>query len=175
MKTFTHKQPDYPVRHPESIALIEDLLRTKEWTRLEGAPELEADLATFHGNDPTGRKPIPWFIASGTAALEAIMLGHGLGPGDEVVTTPYTWGATVSAILAIGAIPKFADIDADSGLLTPETVAASHRRPRPSWWCISLARPLTWLVCVRSAMTTRYRSLKTPVRPRCAKSWSSRR
>ena len=125
MLKFTHQPPAYPVRHEESLEVIADLLRHKEWTRLEGAPELEADLEAFHGPDQQGRAPIAWFIASGTAALEAIMLGHGIGPGDEVVTTPYTWGATVSAILAIGAIPRFADIDADSGLLTPENVAAA--------------------------------------------------
>ena len=124
MLQFHHQPPAYPVRHPESLAIIQDLLQHQEWTRLEGAPELEHDLAAFHGPDPKGRAPIPWFIASGTAALEAIMLGHGIGPGDEVVTTPYTWGATISAILAIGAIPTFADIDADSGLLTPRNVAA---------------------------------------------------
>ncbi|TVR44545.1 MAG: hypothetical protein EA402_06680 [Planctomycetota bacterium] len=124
MQHFSHRPPPYPVRHESTIQAVIDHLRQGDWTRLEGAPELEADLAAFHGPDPRGRAPLPWFIASGTAALEAIMLGHGIGPGDEVITSPYTWGATVSAILAIGAIPRFADIDGDSGLITPESVAA---------------------------------------------------
>ncbi len=61
-------------------------------------------------------------MASGTAALEAMMLGHEIGPGDEVITTPFTWGATVSSILAIGAAPVFADIDRVTGLIDPGTV-----------------------------------------------------
>ncbi|NEP79013.1 MAG: hypothetical protein F6K39_13085 [Okeania sp. SIO3B3] len=52
------------------------------------------------------------------------MLGHGIGPGDEVITTPYTWGATVAAILAIGAVPVFADIQADCPVIDPESVAS---------------------------------------------------
>jgi dTDP-4-amino-4,6-dideoxygalactose transaminase len=111
------KMPDHPVRRPEVIAAAVRLLETGAWTRLEGAPETEAALRDFHGGGEV------WFVASGTAALEAIMLGHGIGPGDEVVTTPYTWGATVSSILAIGAVPIFADIDRTTGLLDVASVA----------------------------------------------------
>lgn len=115
---FTHTMPVYPTRAaPEIIQAAIDQLTHGEWARLEGAPETERALEAYHGGG------LAWFIASGTAALEAILLGHGIGPGDEVITTPYTWGATVSAILAIGAIPVFADIDGTSGLLDPETVA----------------------------------------------------
>ncbi len=122
MPALTRTPPPYPSRRPEVIEAAVRVLRDGDWTRLEGAPELEADLAAWHGPGVDGRATIAWYVASGTAALEAIMLGHGLGPGDEVITTPYTWGATVSAILAIGAIPVFADVDPLSGLIRPETV-----------------------------------------------------
>lgn len=52
------------------------------------------------------------------------MLGCGVEPGSEIITTPYTWGASVSAILAIGAVPVFADIDYSTGQLDPSSVAA---------------------------------------------------
>jgi len=113
---ITERMPPYPTRRPEVIAAAVDALQRGEWARLEGVPETEAALREYHGGSHV------WFISSGTAALEAILLGHGIGPGDEVITTPYTWGATVSAILAIGAIPVFADIDPISGLLDPDTV-----------------------------------------------------
>ena len=69
------------------------------------------------------------------------MLGHGIGPGDEVITTPYTWGATVAAILAIGAVPIFADIQPDSPLLDPEDVS---RRIGPKTKAIMAVHSL-WL------------------------------
>ncbi len=118
-RPFVHTEPAYPVRRPEAIAAVVRQLESGDWTRLEGCPELEADLEARHGPDPAGRDPLVWFVASGTAALEAILLGHGIGPGDEVITTPYTWAATVSAVLAVGAIPVFADVDPVSGLLDP--------------------------------------------------------
>lgn len=118
-RLFTASPPAYPNRAEAVLAPAMDRLRSGAWVRLEGTPELEADLQTFHGGGTV------WFLASGTAALEALLLGHEIGPGDEVVTTPYTWGATVAAILAVGAIPRFADVDAQTGLLTPATVAAA--------------------------------------------------
>jgi dTDP-4-amino-4,6-dideoxygalactose transaminase len=79
-------------------------------------------LAGFHAADEQGREPLPWFIASGTAALMALLLGHGIGPGDEVITTALTWAAPTSAILAVGATPVFADIEETSGLIDPAAV-----------------------------------------------------
>jgi len=115
---LTERMPAYPVRRPEVIAAAVDALQRGEWARLEGVPETEAALRAYHGADHV------WFVASGTAALEALLLGHGIGPGDEVITTPYTWGATVSAILAVGAVPVFADIDRITAQIDPATVEA---------------------------------------------------
>jgi len=110
--------PAYPKITTEVREAVLRQLESGAWTRLEGAPELERAWEVFQGGGHA------WFVSSGTAALQAIMLGHGIGPGDEVITTPYTWGATVSAILMIGAIPVFADIDFATGQIDPSSVAA---------------------------------------------------
>ena len=115
-RILTEMPPVFPARRPGILAAAREILDTGAWTRLEGVPETERALRDFHGGGEV------WFVSSGTAALEAIMLGHGIGPGDEVITTPYTWGATVSSILAIGAVPVFADVNPVSGLMDPATV-----------------------------------------------------
>lgn len=70
--------------------------------------------------------------ANGTAALHAALLAHGVGPGDEVITTSFTFIASVNSILYTGARPKFVDIlpccfNMDPGLIeaaiTPRTKA----------------------------------------------------
>jgi len=61
---------------------------------------------------------------SGTAALHVAYAALGLGPGDEVVTTPMTFIATASGASLLGATVRFADVDPDSGLIDPVSVEA---------------------------------------------------
>lgn len=60
--------------------------------------------------------------SSGHGALQMALAGLEIGPGDEVITTPYTWGASISCILHQGAIPVFADVDKKTGLIDPKTI-----------------------------------------------------
>lgn len=63
--------------------------------------------------------------SSGTTALHLAMLAHGLGPGDEVITSPFTFIASVNSILYTGATPVFADIDEATFNIDPVKLEAA--------------------------------------------------
>jgi dTDP-4-amino-4,6-dideoxygalactose transaminase len=64
-------------------------------------------------------------VNSGTSALHLALLAAGIGPGDEVITVPFTFVATVSAICYTGATPVFVDIEPDYFTMDPSTIEAA--------------------------------------------------
>ncbi|GDY12607.1 UDP-4-amino-4,6-dideoxy-N-acetyl-beta-L-altrosamine transaminase [Planctomycetota bacterium] len=64
-------------------------------------------------------------VNSGTAALHCAYFAAGLGPGDEIVTSPLTFAATANAALYLGAKPVFADVCSETGCLDPQAAAAA--------------------------------------------------
>lgn len=89
----------------ETIAGVADVLRSGWITSGPKVKEFEAELSRFCGG-----RPVRTFN-SGTAALEIGLRLAGVGPGDEVITTPLTWVATSNVVLAVGAKPVFVDVD----------------------------------------------------------------
>ena len=64
-------------------------------------------------------------VNSGTAALHLLMLAHGVGDGDEVITSPFTFVASANAALFVGARPVFVDIEPQTYCLDPAKVEAA--------------------------------------------------
>ncbi|MEH6714992.1 DegT/DnrJ/EryC1/StrS aminotransferase family protein [Parasphingorhabdus flavimaris] len=62
-------------------------------------------------------------VANGTLALDLALRALGIGAGDEVIVTPRTFIASISSVITAGASPVFADVDWDSGNITPKSIA----------------------------------------------------
>ncbi len=90
--------------------------KVNAWTGQETAA-FEREFAAWCGTD----RAIA--MANGSLALSAAYLAIGLGPGDELITTPRTFIATASSAVLLGAKPVFADVDLDSGSITANTIA----------------------------------------------------
>jgi len=94
-----------PTIDEATIASVADTLRSGWITSGPKVAEFEKQLSAYFGG-----RPVRTFN-SGTCTMEIALRVAGIGPGDEVITTPISWVATASVILEVGATPVFADID----------------------------------------------------------------
>lgn len=78
-------------------------------------------------------------LANGTVALDVALRALGIGPGDEVITTPRTFLASASCIVTAGAKPVFADVDRDSQNITADTIRAVLSPRSKAIICVHLA------------------------------------
>lgn len=103
---------------PEEEKAVIDVLRRGALTRWGGAAvdALEEDWAARLGV----RHAVA--VSSGTAAIQVALAALDLPPGAEVITSPVTDMGTVIGILGAGAVPVFADVDPETGMITAETV-----------------------------------------------------
>lgn len=113
--------PPWPHYEPDEIAAVSRVLSSgavNYWTGEEGR-RFERAFAAYHGV----RHGVA--VTNGSVALELALHAMGIGEGDEVVVTPRTFVASASSIVLCGATPVFADVDRNSGNISPEGVQAA--------------------------------------------------
>ncbi|MFF3617273.1 DegT/DnrJ/EryC1/StrS family aminotransferase [Streptomyces sp. NPDC002580] len=94
-----------PYLYGQEAVAVARILESGQYGHTDVTEEFERGIAAFLGVPDTVA------VASGTAALHSALLAAGVGPGSEVVVPSMTFCATIQAILAVGATPRFADID----------------------------------------------------------------
>ncbi len=124
--------PIWPQNSPLEEQAVLRVLRSGEWWKNSLGESINRDDAT----DPPGSE-VAQFESSfarvhacrygigninGTASLEIALRAAGIAPGDEVIVPAYTFIATATAPLMIGAVPIFADIEPDTCNINPESI-----------------------------------------------------
>ncbi|MDO5769918.1 MAG: DegT/DnrJ/EryC1/StrS aminotransferase family protein [Psychrobacter sp.] len=118
----------------EACAVSQVLLSNKVnyWTGQEGR-QFEQEFADW------AQSKFAVALANGTLALDVALQTLGIGEGDEVIVTPRTFIASVSSVVNTGATPIFADVEADSGNISAETIAAVLTDKTRAIICVHLA------------------------------------
>ncbi|ATR78804.1 DegT/DnrJ/EryC1/StrS family aminotransferase [Moraxella osloensis] len=118
----------------EADAVSQVLLSNKVnyWTGTE-CREFEKEFAAWAGTDYAVA------LANGTLALDVALQAMGIGEGDEVIVTPRSFIASVSTVVNAGAIPVFADVEADTGNLSARTIAPHITDKTKAIICVHLA------------------------------------
>ena len=128
----TRPYPSWPQGGEEERSYLQRVLESPRWFAGPRGDDPQAlgtlfgeRFARLHG----ARFGLP--VANGSVAIEIALRALGIGPGDEVIVPAYTFVSTATSVLQVGAIPIFADIEADTYCLDPRDAAArvgSHTR-----------------------------------------------
>jgi dTDP-4-amino-4,6-dideoxygalactose transaminase len=105
-----------PLIGEEEIAAVVDVLRSGQLAQGPKVAEFEAAFAQFC------RVKHAIATSSGTTALQVALLAHGIGDGNEVVTSAFSFVASANTVLAVGAKPVFADIEPEYYTINPNDI-----------------------------------------------------
>lgn len=116
-KTYTGSWPTWPVWDDNERGALMGVLESGNWWYGKNVLQFEKEYAAFQSckNGVT--------VNSGTTALEIAYRALGIGPGDEVIVPAYTFIATATSVVFVGAKPVFADLKRENICIDPEDVA----------------------------------------------------
>ena len=134
-----------PTIDEATITAVGEVLRSGWITSGPKVAAFEAQLSEYFGG-----RPVRTFN-SGTCTMEIALRIAGIGPGDEVITTPISWVATANVIIEVGATPVFADIDPVTRNIDLAKLEAA------------VVRAYTAMLCV-AALSDRYQPAHEPRR-----------
>jgi UDP-2-acetamido-2-deoxy-ribo-hexuluronate aminotransferase len=115
---FIDLKTQYQALKPQIQACIDAVLEHGQYIMGPEVKELEDKLAAY-----TGAKHCIT-VASGTEALLMSLMALGIKPGDEIITTPFTFVATAEVIVLLGAKPVFVDVEPDTGNIDASLIEA---------------------------------------------------
>jgi len=122
---FVDLRAQYRAVEDDVLAALSTALEGMELFLGPNVRAFEAEFASFC------RSRFACGVGSGTDALFLALKACGVGPGDEVITVPYSFFATAEAICMLGAVPVFIDVDPDTATMDPARLrAAIGRRTR---------------------------------------------
>ena len=131
-----------PLSRPDiseaDIEAVVNVLRTPQLSLGPKVPEFEEAVCAFTGARHATA------VSSGTAALHLAVHALGIGPGDEVITTPFSFVASANCILFERATPVFVDIDPTTLNIDPRAIEAASLPPKAFSPCTSSASQRTW-------------------------------
>jgi dTDP-4-amino-4,6-dideoxygalactose transaminase len=120
-KPLRQKQfPHWPVWDRNEVEAVQAVVESGRWGSNQGkaVSEFEAEFAAYH------EAAFGIAVVNGTVALKLALTAAGVGVGDEVIVPGYTFVATATAAMEIGAVPVFADISPQTYTLDPASAAA---------------------------------------------------
>ena len=120
MIPFVDLKAQYQAIKPEIDAAISRVLESAQYCSGRRGRRVRAGVRRLLRHAPTAIG-----VNSGTSALHLALLAAGVGPGDEVITVPFTFVATVAAIDYAGAKPVFVDIDPEHCTMDPAQIEAA--------------------------------------------------
>ncbi len=132
LNTLFSPWPSFSSEEAEAVRQVVVSNKVNYWTGIE-TREFEREFAAWSG--------VAYAVAltNGTLALDLALKALGVGPGDEVVVTPRTFIASISCVVNAGAVPVFADVEADSGNISARTIAAVLSSRTKAVICVHLA------------------------------------